>query len=88
MTPNVVRVATWTELHDLLYDSSWKEPLGRFRSSFAYRGVGRIDYSLETSLARLGGAEELERHMLRNFRKYAQREAVPQDSVWNWLAVA
>ena len=26
--------------------------------------------------------------MLRNFRKYAHREAVPQDSVWNWLAVA
>ena len=85
---NVIRVATWTELHERLYESSWKAPLGRFRSSFAYRGVGRIDYSLETSLARLGGAEELERHMLRNFRKYAQREAVPQDSVWNWLAVA
>ena len=85
---NVIRVATWAELHDRLYESSWKAPLGRFRSSFAYRGVGRIDYSLETSLARLGGAEELERHMLRNFRKYAQREAVPQDSVWNWLAVA
>ena len=85
---NVMRVATWAELHERLYESSWKAPLGRFRSSFAYRGVGRIDYSLETSLARLGGAEELERHMLRNFRKYAQREAVPQDSVWNWLAVA
>src|SRR4051794_1341715 len=85
---NVIRVATWTELHERLYESSWKAPLGRFRSSFAYRGVARLDYSLETSLARLGGAEELERHMLRNFRKYAQLEAVPQDSIWNWLAVA
>ncbi|HYY64045.1 MAG TPA: FRG domain-containing protein [Gaiellaceae bacterium] len=27
-------------------------------------------------------------HLLRNFRKYAQREAVPFDSVWNWLALA
>jgi hypothetical protein len=85
---NVVRVATWAELHERLYESSWKAPLGRFRSSFAFRGVGRSDYSLQTSLSRLGGAEELERHILRNFRKYAQREAVPQDSVWNWLAVA
>jgi hypothetical protein len=88
MTPNVVRVATWTELNDRLYESSWKEPLGRFRSSFAFRGVGRIDYSLETSLARLGRTAELERHILRNFRKYAHHKAVPQDSVWNWLAVA
>ena len=39
---------------------------------------------------RLGGppSAELERHLLRNFRKYAQMETVPQDSVWNWLAVA
>jgi hypothetical protein len=26
--------------------------------------------------------------MLRNFRKYAQQQAVPADNVWNWLAVA
>ena len=58
MTTSVVRVATWTELHDRLYESSWKEPLGRFRSSFAFRGVGRIEYSLETSLSRLGSAAE------------------------------
>jgi hypothetical protein len=88
-TSSTVRVATWTELQECLYEDSWKEPLGRFRSSFAFRGVPSADYSLQTGLSRLGGAaEELERHMLRNFRKYAQRKAVPQDSVWNWLAVA
>jgi FRG domain-containing protein len=30
---------------------------------------------------------EFEGHILRNFRKYAQRNTVPIDSVWNWLAV-
>ena len=30
----------------------------------------------------------LERHLLRSFRKYAQRDAVPGDSLWNWLALA
>ena len=84
----VIRVETWIELQERLYDASWKAPLGRFRSSYAYRGVARAGYSLETSLHRVGPGEDLERHMLRNFRKYAQREAVPQDSVWNWLAVA
>jgi hypothetical protein len=89
MSANETRVDTWTALHEALYASSWKEPLGRFRSSFAFRGLSRADYSLRTSLSRLGGTgAELERHMLRNFRKYAQVEAVPPDSVWNWLAVA
>ncbi|MBC8145607.1 MAG: FRG domain-containing protein, partial [bacterium] len=38
---------------------------------------------------RLGeGYHHLESHLLRAFRKYASRDAVPGDSVWNWLAVA
>ena len=87
--PNTVRVSSWTELQEQLYAGSWNEPLGRFRSTFAFRGVSSTSYSLQTALARLGGAaDDLERHMLRNFRKYAQRKAVPQDSIWNWLAVA
>jgi hypothetical protein len=89
MPPNETRVSTWTELHEALYASSWKEPLGRFRSSFAFRGLSHAEYLLQSSLSRLGGASAvLERHILRNFRKYAQLTAVPQDSVWNWLAVA
>jgi hypothetical protein len=89
MSPNEIRVASWNELHEALYASSWNEPLGRFRSSFAFRGLSRADYPLRTSLSRLGGSgAELERHILRNFRKYAQLAAVPQDSIWNWLAVA
>src|SRR5205809_7409154 len=37
---------------------------------------------------RLGGDyAEMEPHLLRNFRKYAQRDSVPRDSVWNWLAL-
>jgi hypothetical protein len=32
--------------------------------------------------------DQNEGHILRNFRKYARREAVPADSTWDWLAVA
>ena len=56
MPPNETRVNTWAELHESLYASSWREPLGRFRSSFAFRGLSRADYSLQSSLSRLGGA--------------------------------
>lgn len=82
-----VTVAGWLELNDVLYAASWKERIGRFRSSFALRGQSDVRDDLHTSLARLGGPPELEGHLLRNFRKYAQR-AAPGDSVWNWLAVA
>ena len=29
-----------------------------------------------------------ERHLLRNFRKFARASSVPGDSVWNWLSLA
>ncbi len=38
---------------------------------------------------RLGGPyDQLEHHLLRNFRKYAHENASPGQSIWNWLAVA
>ena len=84
-----IRVSSWNELNDRLYEDSWQEPLRRFRSNFAFRGLAHAGHELTTSLARLGphGSRQ-EGHLLRNFRKYARRDAVPGDSVWNWLALA
>ena len=84
-----IRVAGWAELQERLFDEAWKEELGRFRSDFAFRGQADAADDLETSLARLGGDyAELENHLLRNFRKYARRDAVSVDSPWEWLALA
>lgn len=84
-----VRVSDWVALNEALYHGSWKEPLGRFRSSYAFRGMNDAGHDLQSSLRRLGGAfENQEGHLLRNLRKYALREAVKGDSVWTWLALA
>jgi hypothetical protein len=84
-----IRAGSWAELQELLFADSWHRELGRFRSDFAYRGRNDVAEDLRTSLLRLGGeAASLERHLLRNFRKYARREAVPFESTWNWLALA
>ncbi|HWP42816.1 MAG TPA: FRG domain-containing protein [Blastocatellia bacterium] len=84
-----IRVSSWNELNERLYEESWKESLGRYRSNFAFRGQSDASYDLRTSLVRLAGTtEKLEGHLLRNFRKYARRDAVADDSVWNWLALA
>ncbi len=84
-----VRVEGWLELQERLFEESWKEELGRFRSDLAFRGQPDAQTGLTTSLARLGGDyAELENHLLRNFRKYARRDAVTVDSSWDWLALA
>ncbi len=86
---NDVRVSSWTELVEQLYHGSWDEGIERYRSNYAFRGLSNAAYDMKTSLIRLGGDfAPLERHLLRNFRKYAHRDAAPGDSVWNWLSVA
>jgi hypothetical protein len=84
-----VTVKSFNDLSERLYEGSWQQPLGRFRSSFAFRGMGSADDDLGTTLFRLGSAStKSETHLLRNFRKYAHRNDVPGDSLWNWLALA
>jgi hypothetical protein len=84
-----IRISSWAELNERLYEESWKDDLRRFRSDFAFRGMSDATQNLQTGLKRLkGDFEELEGHLLRNLRKYAHRDAVPGDSVWNWLALA
>ena len=86
---NELRAQSWNQLHDWLFEDAWDEQIGRYRSRCAFRGMSNVDYSLETALIRLGGNfEQLERHLLRNFKKYAHRSAVKRDSIWEWLAVA
>lgn len=84
-----IRIDSWSELLDRLYANSWKEDLNRFRSDWAFRGLEAPEDELCTSLMRLGGEyDELEHHLLRNFRKYAYKDAVPYDTPWQWLALA
>jgi len=84
-----IRVQSWNDLQDRLFEGAWMPDLNLFRSQFAFRGLSSADYRLETSLSRLcKGHPDLERHLLRNFRKYAHRDVVERDSLWYWLSVA
>lgn len=84
-----IRIKSWNELQDQLFEEAWNPDLGRFRSRYAFRGLSDAQYRLETTLIRLRGVfATLERHLLRNFSKYALRNVVERDSVWHWLSVA
>lgn len=83
------RAGSWAEIQELLFDGSWNDNIGRFRSPYVYRGMGDASFDLRTSLMRLGGPYwDLERHLLRNFRKYAEDGVEKGDSVWHLLMLA
>ena len=82
-------VESWLDLHDKLFQPVWQPNIRRYRAQLAFRGLSDVTWGLSTSLMRLGrGYERMEKHLLRNFRKYAHRDAVPSDSNWNWLTLA
>jgi hypothetical protein len=85
-------VSAWMKIVDALYEGSWNADLQRFRSPYAFRGLGRADHTLSSSLVRLAeghrDVRRVETALIRNFRKYAHGEAPNADSVWDWLALA
>ncbi len=87
--PRDLIARNWNELQELLFKDSYDEKLGRYRSEYIFRGLSDASYQLKTSLMRLNGPyRDLERHLLRNFRKYAHRNPVSGESVWNLMAIA
>ncbi|HEU4329218.1 MAG TPA: FRG domain-containing protein [Roseiflexaceae bacterium] len=84
-----IRVSNWEELNAQLYAGSWRPELRRHRLPYAFRGMPDSSYTLRSSLLRLSDSPaRMERHLLRNFRKYARSQARLDDSLWGWLALA
>jgi hypothetical protein len=81
-------VNSWRELDDAIASPTIGRHEHRVHSSLVFRGLARSSYSNVSSLSRLSGEyRKLERHLIRNFRKYAHREA-PGPTTWDWLSLA
>src|SRR4051794_2411248 len=81
-------VNSWRELDDAIANPDIGRHEHRVHSSLVFRGLARSSYQNVSSLARLSGEyRKLERHLIRNFRKYAHREA-PGPTTWDWLSLA
>ncbi|MBF0401598.1 MAG: FRG domain-containing protein [Magnetococcales bacterium] len=84
-----VFVSTWNEFNDALFEKTWDAEVHRHRSKFAYRGMSDVDYPLTNSLTRLGNHyPNMERNLLKQFKKYAHRQVVERNTDWHWLSVA
>lgn len=85
-------VGCWSELLEELYRESWNEAIGRYRTSFVFRGADAIGAELQPGLIKIvakpENAARIEKHLLRNFRKYATGEFRGGASDWRWLTLA
>ncbi len=87
MTDIIIR--SWNQLQNELFEDSWNESIQRYRSPFVFRGLSDSSHRLQTSLKRLKGPFwQLEKHLLRNFRKYARLDARELSSFWHLLSIA
>lgn len=84
-----ITVGSWSQLQEELFKGSWNDSISRYRSPFVFRGLSDQEYRLETSLMRLDGRYwQLEKNLLRNFRKYGKLDARGVTSFWHLLSVA
>ena len=84
-----ILIDSWGRLQEELFEKSWNDALQRFRSPCVFRGLSDRAYLLETTLKRLGGPYwRLEKHLLRNFRKYARLGSREHGSFWYLLSTA
>ena len=86
--PESTVARSWGELDEILFQDAWDTNLRRIRVARAFRGMSTREANLRSRLLRLGGdAGAKERHLIRNFRKYARRSLIGDDSIWSWLAL-
>lgn len=83
-----VTATSWSHLYDLIFADSYNPRIDRYKSRFAFRGVSNSSYNLSTSLMRMGGNyKAVEKHILRQFKKYAYQYLPEKESEWYWLSV-
>jgi hypothetical protein len=94
---NEIRISSWSQLIGELHSNKLvyfrPEEGNHFRSPYVFRGMDVASWSLETSLQRIPrntnvSLENIERPLIRSFRKYANAGTFDEKSEWYVLAVA
>lgn len=81
-------VESWRELDEAIEEAGARTAGRHVHPALVFRGLARADRANVSRLSRLGEEHpQVERHLIRNFRKYAHRET-PGPTLWDWLALA
>lgn len=88
---NEITANSWTDLMAIFADEVVHfTGIDRHRADKAYRGMADASWPILTSLQRVNKTafKEVERHLIRNFQKYAPQNSVIFNTFWNWLTLA
>jgi hypothetical protein len=90
VSENETMVESWTDLMEIFgQDFSPSDHAGRHRSYKVYRGMWDASWEIQSSLQHANkNFVEIEKHLLRNFKKYAPQNSVVFNTFWNWLTLA
>jgi hypothetical protein len=81
-------VESWRELDEAIAAAGERSAGRHVHPALVFRGLAHADRANVSRLSRLGEQHaDVERHLIRNFRKYAHRES-PGPTLWDWLALA
>ena len=81
-------IGSWDELQSAVFDNAWDETILRYRNNRVFRGVSDNRWGLVPSLNRCCPQNPaLERHILRNFRKYGYADLTDCHSFWQLVAM-
>lgn len=81
-------VESWRELDEAIAEAGAQSTDRHVHPTLVFRGLARADRANVSRLSRLGEEHpQVERHLIRNFRKYAHRDS-PGPTLWDWLALA
>ena len=80
---------TWEEFDKLIFQSSWNKDIKRHRTNYVFRGVSNKNYALIPSLNRVCEPKlDLEKALLRNFKKYASMDIEDDSNFWKVVSLA
>ncbi|MGI6739054.1 MAG: FRG domain-containing protein [Christensenellales bacterium] len=83
-----ITVGSWDELLSCVFDGAWDSSIKRYRNNRVFRGSSSKDWDLFPSLNRCCPNHlDLERHIIRSFKKYGYAELRDCDSFWQVLAM-
>lgn len=88
-TPNDIKARDWLHLQELIFKDAFDTTVNRYRTKYVFRGLSSSEYQLETSLLRLkNNIKQIEKPLIRNFRKYAIGNPIAADTTWHWITLA
>jgi len=85
---NEIIINNWLELQDIIFKDVYESKIGRYRADYIYRGISNKNLGMKPKLNRVCAHNlELEKSIIRNFKKYGYTELNNSSSIWHIISI-